>query len=58
MYEISEGLKKLNNYKSPGEDGLCNEQLKYGSGGLTMRLKEIFDKVWCEEKLHEDWLKG
>ena len=58
VHEISEGLKKLKNYKSPGEDGICNEQLKYGSGGLTMWLKEIFDKVWCEEKLPEDWLKG
>ena len=35
VHEISEGLKKLKNYKSPGEDGICNEQLKYGSGGLT-----------------------
>ena len=31
-------LKKLKNFKSPGVDGITNEQLKYGEVGLVDRL--------------------
>ncbi|KAL5266167.1 hypothetical protein ACHWQZ_G006724 [Mnemiopsis leidyi] len=56
--EISYSLKKLKNHKSPGVDGITNEQLKYGESALVTQLECIFKKVWEEEAVPEDWLKG
>jgi len=58
LFEIEGALKRLKNHKSPGIDEISNEQLKYGKDGLGPWIKEIFDKVWQEEKIPEDWLKG
>ena len=56
--EISYSLKKLKNHKSPGVDGITNEQLKYGESALIGQLERLFKKVWEEEEIPEDWLKG
>ena len=56
--EISSALKKLKNYKSPGVDGISNEQLKYGVSGLIDYLVVLFSKVWCAESVPDDWSKG
>ena len=58
IHEIEAALKRLKNHKSPGVDEISNEQLKYGKDCLGQWIKEIFDKVWLEEKIPEDWLKG
>ncbi|KAL5261080.1 hypothetical protein ACHWQZ_G006960 [Mnemiopsis leidyi] len=42
--EISYSLKKLNDHKSPGVDGITNEQLKYGESALVTQLECIFKK--------------
>ena len=56
--EISYALKKLKNYKSAGVDEITNEQLKYGGSALVGQLELLFKKVWEEEVIPEDWLKG
>jgi len=56
--EIQNALKKLKNHKSPGVDGIANEQLKYGASGLIKALEVLFAKVWFGEAIPEDWSKG
>lgn len=56
--EIEAALKKLKNFKSPGVDGISNEQLKYGAAGLTDYLVALFSKVWSAESIPDDWSKG
>ena len=56
--EVACALRKLKNHKSPGVDGISNEQLRYGSDGLVGPLVEIFGQVWDEEAVPEEWLKG
>ena len=56
--EISSALERLKNFKSPGIDGIANEQLKYGNAGLIDYLVALFQKVWIEESIPSDWCKG
>ena len=56
--EILAALGRLKNFKSPGVDGISNEQLKYGSSGMVDYLVSLFCKVWDEEAIPEDWSKG
>lgn len=56
--EILAALSKLKNYKSPGVDGITNEQLKYGKLGMVEYLRVLFKQVWDEEKIPGDWSKG
>ena len=51
-------IKKIKNYKSPGVDGITNEQLKYGESALVHQLEHLFTNVWEDEVIPEDWLKG
>ena len=48
----------MKNYKTPGVDGISNEQLKYGSSGMVDYLVTLFGKVWDDEKIPEDWSKS
>ena len=56
--EVLVALNRLKNHKSPGVDGISNEQLRYGSSGLVGPLVDLFGGVWREEKVPEEWLKG
>ena len=56
--EILAALGKLKNHKTPGVDGISNEQLKYGSSGMVDYLETFFGKIWEEEEIPEDWSKG
>ena len=56
--DISDSLKKLKNHKSPGVDGITNEQLKFGELGLIHQLEHLFAKVWKDKVIPDDWLKG
>ena len=56
--EILAALSKLKNYKSPGINGICNEQLKFGTQGLIKPLTKLFSEVWKSETVPKDWLTG
>ena len=56
--EIESVFKRLKNYKSPGVDGISNEQLKYGLTGLQDYLVALLRMVWTNEDIPEDWSKG
>lgn len=56
--EVAGALRKLKNHKAPGVDGIFNEQLRYGAGGLVGPLVDLFSQVWREETVPEEWLKG
>ena len=56
--EILAALSKLKNYKSPGIDGICNEQLKFGAQALTKPLMKLFSEVWESETVPKYWLRG
>ena len=56
--EILKGLGKLKNYKAAGCDNILNEQLKYGQHATVEILQPVFEKVWNQEKVPEDWLRG
>ena len=56
--EISDSLKKLKNHKNPCVDGITNEQLKFGEHGLIHQLGHLFAKVWKDEVIPVEWLKG
>ena len=58
LFEIEKALTRLKNYKSPGVDGLSNEELKYGSRALSLELNKIFDMVWSGESIPSEWSKG
>ena len=56
--EISNAIKRLKNYKSPGIDSISNEQLKYGEDGLLEHLHILCEKIWSAEQIPNDWVKG
>ena len=55
--EVVDDLKKLQNFKSPGVDGITNEQLKYGEVGLVDRLVYLFKKIGKKNRYLRTGLK-
>ena len=56
--EIEESIKKLKNGRSPGEDNIITEMIKYGGKKQTKKLHELICVIWKEEKMPEDWETG
>ena len=54
--EIAKAIQK--NGKAPGPDGIPAEILKADLNTSTQMLYEIFEKVWEEETIPEDWKEG
>ena len=55
--QVVDDLKKLQNFKSPGVDGITNEQLKYGEVGLFDRLVYLFKKIGKKNRYLRTGLK-
>lgn len=53
--EIDEVIVNLKNNKSPGENGITGEILKWGGQTLQERIKNIIKQAWEDEKLPEVW---
>ncbi|KAL1447078.1 hypothetical protein WDU94_005521 [Cyamophila willieti] len=53
--EIVKALSQLKNNKSPGEDLITAELLKGGEHITVNILHLLFDKIWSEKTLPEDW---
>ena len=56
--EIAKAIQKQKNGKAPGPDGIPAEILKADLYTSTQMLYEIFEKVWEEETIPEDWKEG
>lgn len=56
--ELIEALSELKNGKAPGNDKITGEMMKnMGEKGVQMLL-DIFNRVWQEEIIPEDWKIG
>jgi hypothetical protein len=56
--EIVRELKLIKSGKAAGKDGIVTELLKKGGEGMVDVLETIFNKVFEEEKIPEDWKIG
>lgn len=53
--EVRTAIKELKYRKTPGEDGIWNEYLKYGEEILTRPITILFNKILEEETIPEQW---
>ena len=56
--EIAQCVKKLNNNKTGGCDGIVGELLKYGGSGMVCLLEQLFSVIWREELVPRQWREG
>ena len=55
LTEIREKIKRLNDSKSPGADGIHPFLLKYCADSIAMPIKIIFEKSLKERRISEIW---
>ena len=48
-------VKLLKNHKAAGEDGIAAELLKSAPPALISRLCKLFQRIWSEERVPQDW---
>ncbi|KAF2901424.1 hypothetical protein ILUMI_04764 [Ignelater luminosus] len=53
--EIIEIIKKSKNNKSPGEDGITTEQIKYSSEEIFDRIYNLIKQTWKEKCMPKEW---
>ena len=51
-------IRKLNNNKAPGEDGVCAEMQKAEENVTPKILHKIFQDIWETEDIPQSWKKG
>lgn len=56
--DIEQALQKLKNRKSPGQDTITNELLKYGGQTLVQQLTELIQKILDQKKIPDEWRTG
>lgn len=55
---VKEAIKNLKNRKSPGQDEIPNELLKYGGPKLVKELTTLFNKITTTGKVPAEWKKS
>ncbi|KAL4152688.1 hypothetical protein QTP88_000521 [Uroleucon formosanum] len=53
--EVRMIINTLKNNKSPGEDGLASELLKYGGEELIREVGKLIRDVWHKEEIPKEW---
>lgn len=53
--EIITIVKKLKNRKSPGDDGITNEMIKYGGERLLSEIIKLVKQIFQKTKIPDDW---
>ena len=56
--EIAQCLRKVENNKTGGSDGLVGDLLKYGGEGMVLLLQKLFSVIWREEVVPRQWREG
>lgn len=56
--EIMRAIKHIKNGKAAGPDGIPGEALKADPATTADILLPLFEKIWCDEKIPEEWKKG
>uniref|UniRef100_H3B4N3 Reverse transcriptase domain-containing protein n=1 Tax=Latimeria chalumnae TaxID=7897 RepID=H3B4N3_LATCH len=56
--EIVQAIKKIKNGKASDENKITVEMIKAGMDTSVTILTNLFNKVWKEEKIPEDWKHG
>ena len=51
-------IGKMKSNKAVGIDGLGAELFKVGVDENVGILKKLFDKIWVQERVPDEWLKG
>ena len=58
LHELKTVIRKLQNGKAAGIDGIHPELLKYGTGVLAEPLRKVLMQIWDTEDIPRDWKKG
>ena len=53
-----QAIKKLNNEKAPGADGVCPEMLKAEEQVTPESIRKIFQSIWESESIPNEWRTG
>lgn len=53
--EIAEIIRKQKNGKSPGENEINAELIKYGGDLVTEQVHQLIEKIWQQETMPESW---
>ena len=56
--EIEKAIRETKGNRAPGEDRITSDMLKADPATSAKCLVELFNRVWTEEKVPEDWQKG
>lgn len=56
--DIRKAIRRLKNYKAPGQDGMPSELYKQGGDTLEKALLEIILKVWHQQRMPDKWQVG
>ncbi|MEE4247398.1 MAG: reverse transcriptase domain-containing protein [Kangiellaceae bacterium] len=56
--EIIRAIMKMKNNKAAGPDGIPAEALKADCEATAEKLQSLFEKIWTEEEIPEDWKEG
>jgi len=56
--EVIKAINSQKNNKSPSLDGIPAELLKHGKTTLAEELAQLFNTIWREEKVPDEWSQG
>lgn len=56
--EVRQALKKTKSGRTPGIDGIPAELYKADSDVAVKELIRLFNRIWQEEKVLDQWKKG
>ena len=56
--EIDLAISKMKKYKAPGPDNIQAELIRYGGVTLLDELVHLYQRIWEEEKIPDEWRKG
>jgi hypothetical protein len=56
--EVAAAIQRLKNNKSPGNDGITGEMIKYGGDVVLQEIHKICNAAWKEGRTPDEWKKS